>query len=368
MGVIAAIFTSCTVAMIVFTGDMGVDVAAVGFTASVAIKLADCLTAVVKSYVTLEMDMDSLDRMFEYCMVHTEDGYADEQDAEWSPQGCIEVLDLTATHAPELQPVLRGVTFCVSPGQRLGILGRTGAGKSSLALALARFLDVQKGMIRIDGVDIRQVQLRQYRRRVSLIPQTPVLFSGTIRSNLDPFCENDDLDIIDALRKIHWFRHFDTCDAACENLQSTDAIREDNYTAELSMKQASAILQTNIAAGGLNISQGQRQLLCLARAIVARPKVVILDEITSSVDTETDHLIQRSLKTAFHGTTIIAISHRLQAVVDFDRILVLEEGRVAEFGAPLELIARPNGAFRAMVEEHGKSEELRMTIAQGAER
>lgn len=223
-------------------------------------------------------------------------------------------------------------------------------------------------MIRIDGVDIRQVQLRQYRRRVSLIPQTPVLFSGTIRSNLDPFCEKDDLDIIDALRKIHWFRHFDACDVAGENLRSTDAIREDNYTAELSMKQASAILQTTIAAGGLNISQGQRQLLCLARAIVARPKVVILDEITSSVDTETDRLIQRSLKTAFHGTTIIAITHRLQAVVEFDRILVLEEGRVAEFGAPLELMARPNGAFRAIVEEHVKSEELRLTMAQGAER
>ncbi|KAF9886547.1 hypothetical protein FE257_011319 [Aspergillus nanangensis] len=337
MGLTAAVFCSCTTALIVLSGNM--DASAVGFVVGFTTRLTDHLTAVVKSHVTLEMDLDSLERMLQYCNIDTEHESHARCD-EWPSHGLLEVSDLTVSYSPDIPPVLRGVTFRVPAGQRVGVVGRTGAGKSSLCMALGRFIDPSQGSIRIDGVDIRHVGLKSYRRKVTLIPQMPVLFSGSIRSNLDPFHEYDNQDLIHALRKVHW---------------PLGEAHEENPPVE-------DVLQTPIAAGGSTLSQGQRQLLCLARAIVNRPKIVILDETTSSVDPVTDGLVRESIDSAFTGTTVVAIAHRLQTVAGFDCILVLRDGQAVEFGTPGELLAKNGGAFRAMVEEDADGEELKTVI------
>jgi len=208
----------------------------------------------------------------------------------------------------------------------VGIVGRTGAGKSSLTLALFRLIEPAGGAILIDGVDISRLGLHKLRSRLTIIPQDPVLFSGTLRHNLDPFKQYSDDAVWASLRQSHL----------------------SNFVTGLP-----AGLQHEVAEGGENLSVGQRQLICLARALLRKTKILVLDEATAAVDLETDDLIQSTIRTESLGCTIITIAHRLNTVLDYDRILVLKEGTIAEMDSPQNLMKKEGGLFRAMCQDSG---------------
>jgi len=291
----------------------------------------------------------------QYTELTTEDLGGKSPPAAWPTEGRIEVNDLVVGYAPDLPPVLKGLTFSVESNERIGVVGRTGAGKSSLTLALFRFLEARSGTIHIDGLDISKIKLHDLRSRLAIIPQDPVLFSGTIRSNLDPFDHHTDAELRDCLERIHLVSPSALASPATASGSATPTEPVQN-----SNTNPFTDLSSPVSEGGLNLSQGQRQLLCLARAIVARPRVMVLDEATSAVDMHTDALIQRSIREEFTDATLVVIAHRLSTIADFDRVLVLSDGKVAEFGTPRELWEKgEDGVFRGMCEESGERERLR---------
>lgn len=267
------------------------------------------------------------------------------------------------SYAPDLPPVLKGLTFSVKRNERVGVVGRTGAGKSSLTLALFRFLEASSGTIHIDGLDISKIKLHDLRSRLAIIPQDPVLFSGTVRSNLDPFDRHTDAELRDSLERVHLIRGTGGT-ATPTPLPEGSPAESGSDTTAAGNANVFDDLTSPISEGGLNLSQGQRQLLCLARAIVSRPRVMVLDEATSAVDMSTDALIQRSIREEFTDATLLVIAHRLSTIADFDRILVLSDGKVAEYGTPRELWERDGGkgVFRSMCEESGERDKLRGVV------
>ncbi|CAE6469113.1 unnamed protein product, partial [Rhizoctonia solani] len=219
-----------------------------------------------------------------------------------------------------LPPVLRGVSLHVRGGEKVAVVGRTGAGKSSLMAALFRIVELTSGSILIDGLDIAEMGLSSVRSKIAIIPQEAGIFSGTIRSNMDPFGEYDDATLHDALRRSHLLG------------QSVSALS----------------LDSAITAEGANLSVGQRSLLSLARALVKQSRILVLDEATASVDLETDSRIQTTIKTEFADRTILCIAHRLRTIINYDRVVVMDQGQIVEVGAPLELFLNDSGAFRSM--------------------
>ena len=211
----------------------------------------------------------------------------------------------------------------IAPREKVGVAGRTGSGKSSLAVALFRVCELAGGAIAIDGVDVSLVGLGELRARLGLIPQDATLFAASVRFNLDPFEEHADAAV--------W--------AALEHARLAPAVRA-----------LPAGLDERVAEGGENFSLGQRQLLCIARAILRAPRVLVLDEATASIDNETDELVQAAIRSEFSRCTVLTIAHRLHTIADSDRVLVLDAGEVREFAPPAELLADPNGAFRGMVD------------------
>jgi len=218
--------------------------------------------------------------------------------------------------------VLRGFELRVGGGEKVGLVGRTGAGKSSLLAALFRLVELAEGSISIDGVDIATVPLRALRQALAIIPQEATLFSGSLRSNLDPFGQHADADVRECLAQC-------SLEALCG-------------------AHPAGLLQP-IEPKGANLSAGQRQLVCTARALLRGSRVLVLDEATASVDMETDELIQQTLRRVLGGVTVLTIAHRLATVMDYDRVVVLSAGAVLEAGPPLELRRRPGSAFAALV-------------------
>lgn len=322
-----------------------------GFALSFAMGYSMNVIWAIRRYANVELDMNSTERIVEYTKLETErqDGIA--PPAHWPSQGRIEVSDLVVSYAPDLPPVLKGISFTVEPRQRLGVVGRTGAGKSSLTLALFQFIRASEGQILIDGLDTSKINLHDLRSRMAIIPQDPVLFSGTVRSNLDAFNEHTDAELREALERVHLIPS-----------ATASAVASGSATPILAQTQNSnpfTSLNSSISEGGLNLSQGQRQLLCLARAIVSRPKILVLDEATSAVDMHTEALIRKSMEEEFRDCTTVVIAHRLATVVGYDRILVLGDGKVVEFGQPWELLQKEGGAFSEMVKQSGEEEMLR---------
>ncbi|KAL4947511.1 P-loop containing nucleoside triphosphate hydrolase protein [Aspergillus filifer] len=375
MALVGALFSTLTAALVVYMP--GVSAALAGFAMSFALQYNYAVAMGLRFYANVEIDMNAAERVLEYTNIKTEsqDGY--NPPAGWPTKGRIEVKDLEVGYASDLPSVLNGISFEVENNQRVGVVGRTGAGKSSLTLALFRFLKARSGRIIIDGLDISQLRLEDLRSRLAIIPQDPVLFSGTIRSNLDPFNEHSDTELYNALERVHLLRFEDTSTLASGAQSPSTEIPIDSpstdgtldplsssrtgtlYSCRSSTKPTGffACLSSPITTGGLNLSHGQRQLLCLARAIISHPKIMVLDEATSAVDMETDALIQRSIREEFgrEGTdsSLLVIAHRLSTIADFDKILVLDEGRVAEWGSPKELL-EAKGVFASLVERSGE--------------
>ena len=252
--------------------------------------------------------------------------------AEWPENGAISIKDLRMRYREDLDYVLNGLTVDIEAGSKVGIVGRTGAGKSSLLVALYRLVEPENGsVIEIDGVDCLRLGLKDLRRSLSIIPQEPVLFSGTLRFNLDPFGERTEEEIWSVLRKCDLF---DFVDSKTEKLDF------------------------RVSEGGGNFSAGQKQLICIGRALLKKSKVLALDEATSSIDKHTDSLIQTLIRKEFESITVLCIAHRLDTIIDYDQIMVLSKGRIVEYGPPQKLLENEKGEFYGMVNS-GKEDKVK---------
>ncbi|TGO20737.1 hypothetical protein BPAE_0269g00070 [Botrytis paeoniae] len=372
MALVGSFFSSSVAAFIVSTH--GVDASLAGFALSFALSYRRAVIHTIRLLASAELDMNAAERIFEYTQLDMEpQGGTDNIRASWPEEGKLEVTDLEVGYAEGLPAILKGLSFSVDKNQRVGIVGRTGAGKSTLSLALFRFLEARAGTIMIDGIDISTLKLHDLRTRLSIIPQDPVLFSGTIRSNLDPFDEFSDQQLKEALQRVHLIPSANSSPAPELETpaESSTAASSSSITATitepLNKENINVFLNLTspISSAGANLSQGQKQLLCLARAILSRPKVLLLDEATSAVDMSTDTLIQRSIREEFANTTLLVVAHRLSTVADFDRILVMRDGAAAEYGSPRELLEIEDGVFKGMVEQSGESKELERSIRGG---
>ncbi|KAJ5516878.1 hypothetical protein N7527_008438 [Penicillium freii] len=366
MSTISALFTS--LAAFIIISAPGMTAAKAGFAITFAMRLTRAILQITQGYGNFQMAMNSIERLTAYANMESEMYEGQTAPSSWPAQGHLKVSDLVVSYAPDLPPVLKGVSFEVAPRQRVGIVGRTGSGKSSLALSLFRFVEAQQGTISLDGTDISTIPLKQLRSRLSIIPQDPILFSGTLRSNLDPFEEHTDPELVSVLFRVHWMPKLlpeaqdpNTSDKPGNSSGFTlqvpsrpkSLLSGDAETLISDQQSISSVLDTFIAPGATNLSQGQRQKICLARAIISQPKLLILDEATSAIDKGTDSLIQDSIRSelARSSTTLLVIAHRISTVADFDRIIVMDQGQVVENGTPQELACNPGGYFRKLVEE-----------------
>jgi ABC-type multidrug transport system fused ATPase/permease subunit len=270
----------------------------------------------------------------------------------WPHEGAVQIRNIYLRYAPDLPDVLKNVTFNILAHEKVAVVGRTGAGKSTLSLAFFRIIPLSGGSIVIDGEDISQLGLFDLRSRLTIIPQDPVLFNGTLRSNLDPLEQHDDEKLWEALRRVNFL---ESLQQAVVNPEAQGSSSNDTLNGESN----SVTLDSSVAENGSNFSQGQRQLLCLARSLLQGNQIIFLDEATASVDNETDARIQTTIRQEFTSSTIICIAHRLRTIIDYDKVLVLDKGQVSEFGTPLDLIEYSSvGMFRSMCEETGEFEEL----------
>ncbi|KAI9805212.1 MAG: hypothetical protein M1825_001048 [Sarcosagium campestre] len=337
-----------------------IDPGAAGLSLSYAITFNQTVLWLVRLYAVNEQNMNAVERIKEYLDVEQEASAVipeTEPAANWPSKGAVQFVDYSTRYRSDLDPVLKHVSFKIAPLEKVGVVGRTGAGKSSMALALFRGLEAETGKIIVDDVDIGLIGLQVLRESVTIVPQDPTLFTGTIRSNLDPFTLFTDEEIFTALRRVQLIGPAAAAapsesgtSSECESVPSTPT------TGTKSNKNIFLNLSSAVTESGNNLSQGQKQLLCLARAILKEPKVLIMDEATASIDYSTDAKIQVTIREL--NSTTITIAHRLQTVIDYDKVLVLDQGEVKEFDHPHTLLQIEDGIFRGMCEMSGELESL----------
>uniref|UniRef100_A0A8C0RI89 ATP binding cassette subfamily C member 10 n=1 Tax=Canis lupus familiaris TaxID=9615 RepID=A0A8C0RI89_CANLF len=296
----------------------------VGLSLSYALSLTGLLSGLVSSFTQTETMLVSVERLEEYsCDLPQEpQGQLPRLGVGWLTQGSVEFQDVVLVYRPGLPNALDGVTFRVQPGEKLGIVGRTGSGKSSLLLVLFRLLEPSSGRVLLDGVDTSQLELAELRSQLAIIPQEPFLFSGTVRENLDPQGLHEDRALWQALEQCH----------LSEVIVSLGG------------------LDGELGEGGRSLSLGQRQLLCLARALLTDAKILCIDEATASVDQKTDQLLQQTICKRFANKTVLTIAHRLNTILNSDRVLVLQAGRVVELDSPAALRSQPHSLFQQLLQ------------------
>ncbi|KAG6837247.1 hypothetical protein H0H93_012642 [Arthromyces matolae] len=331
------------VAIFAVVGIRGISPAEVGLILTYTTSLTQTCGMLTRQTAEVENYMNSVERVVHYTEKERIDQEAlheipaEAPPADWPQRGAIEFENVEMSYRPGLPKVLHGLSMQIKAGEKIGVVGRTGAGKSSLALTILRLVEYT-GSIIIDGIDIGKLGLRDLRSKISIIPQDPTLFSGTVRTALDPFSLYDDTRLWDALRRSFLVESRPTTP------NSSDAI--ENFTGSNKIT-----LDTIIEADGANLSVGERSLLSLARALVKNSRVVILDEATASVDVETDKKIQTTIHNSFSDRTLICIAHRLRTIIHYDRILVMDAGNIAEFDTPANLFKRSDGFFRGLCEK-----------------
>jgi ATP-binding cassette subfamily C (CFTR/MRP) protein 1 len=296
-----------------------VDPGYVGLALLNVISFGSSLIWIVKQWTSLETSIGAVSRLKTFTLTTPNENLEGENRPvldTWPTGGTIEIKDLSASYSTSGKPVLEGITMSIQAGERIGICGRTGSGKSSLIMTLFRLLEIPpESSIVVDNIDITKISRQTTRSRLNAIPQDPFFLKGSIRFNVSPENGHSDQEIIEALRKVNLW----------------------------SVIEAKGGLDADLGADFF--SHGQRQLFCLARAILRKSKIVVLDEMSSSIDVATDELVQRVVREEFAGDTIISIAHRLDTILDFDRIALLSDGKLVEFESPQVLLSRPS-AFR----------------------
>uniref|UniRef100_A0A663N3T8 Multidrug resistance-associated protein 1 n=1 Tax=Athene cunicularia TaxID=194338 RepID=A0A663N3T8_ATHCN len=300
----------------------------VGLSVSYSLQITAYLNWLVRMSSELETNIVAVERVKEYAEMEKEAEWSIEQTAPastWPKEGKVEFRGYGLRYREDLDLVLKNINVTINGGEKIGIVGRTGAGKSSLTLGLFRINEAAEGEIIIDGINIAKIGLHDLRFKITIIPQDPILFSGSLRMNLDPFDQHSDEDIWRSLELAHL----------------------KNFVSSLPDK-----LNHECAEGGENLSVGQRQLVCLARALLRKSKILVLDEATAAVDLETDKLIQSTIKSQFEECTVLTIAHRLNTIMDYTRVLVLDRGEVVECGSPDHLL-QEKGIFYSMAKDSG---------------
>jgi len=312
-------------------GSAAARAALAGLALTYAPQLTSNVNELLRNFMQLEANMVSVERLFQYADLPPEEPEASSPAAlglsdappTWPSAGEIVFQDVVMGYRPGLPDVLKGATFTVKGGEKIGVCGRTGSGKSTLLSCLFRLTSLRRGAVRIDGLDLASLTLSSLRSALAIIPQDPIFFTGTLRYNLDPRAERDDATLISLL---------EAC--ACGSLISNPTVG----------------LQMTLEGGGTNLSAGQRQLLCMARALLMKAKVLVLDEATANLDMETDALIQSTLHAQLGDATTLTIAHRLNTIMTSDRILVMDAGVVAEMAPPEELKRTPGSLFAKLVQ------------------
>uniref|UniRef100_A0A8C1G228 ATP-binding cassette sub-family C member 5 n=1 Tax=Cyprinus carpio TaxID=7962 RepID=A0A8C1G228_CYPCA len=312
-----------TVALLIVFMHGRIPPAYAGLAISYAVQLTGLFQFTVRLLSETEARFTSVERINHYIKVEAPICGSSAPASSWPEEGRITFQNVEMRYRDDLPLVLKNLSFSVLPEETVGIVGRTGSGKSSLGVALFRLAELSRGSIIIDGVNITHIGLEDLRSKLSVIPQEPVLFIGTVRSNLDPWDQYTDAQIWEALEKTH--------------------IKD-------MVSQLPNSLHSEVTDNGENFSVGERQLLCVARALLRHSKILLLDEATAAIDTETDRLIQDTIRTSFSGCTSLVIAHRLNTVLNCDRIMVLDQGQILEFDTPSNLLADENSRFRAMME------------------
>ncbi|XP_059510179.1 multidrug resistance-associated protein 1 isoform X2 [Stegostoma tigrinum] len=300
----------------------------VGLSVSYALQVTSTLNWMVRMTSELETNIVAVERVQEYTDTPKEARWINRSNRPpqtWPSEGKIEFVNYGLRYREDLDLALKDITVSINGGEKVGIVGRTGAGKSSLALGLFRIIEAAEGHIYIDGIDIAKIGLHDLRFQITIIPQDPVLFAGSLQMNLDPFHQYSDADLWTALELAH--------------LKTFVSGLPDTLNHECS-------------EGGDNLSVGQRQLLCLARALLRKSKILVLDEATAAVDLETDELIQSTIRNQFADCTVLTIAHRLKTIMDYTRIMVLDKGQIVEFDT-IPALLRRKGAFYKMAKDSG---------------
>lgn len=291
-----------------------------------ALTITNYLNWVVRNLADLEVQMGAVKKVHSFLNMESEnyDGYLDSSQVpkDWPQEGEIKIENLCVRYENNLKPVLKHVKAYIKPGQKVGICGRTGSGKSSLSLAFFRMVDIFDGRIVIDGIDISKLPLHTLRSRLSIILQDPILFSGSIRFNLDPECKCTDDRLWEALEI-----------AQLKNM----------------VKSLPGGLDAMVTEGGENFSVGQRQLFCLARAFVRKSSILIMDEATASIDMATENILQKVVMTAFADRTVVTIAHRVHTILTADLVIVMKRGNILEYDTPENLLSQEDGIFASFV-------------------
>ncbi|KAG0033926.1 Multidrug resistance-associated protein 1 [Podila clonocystis] len=355
-------------AVLAVVGRDKVDASLVGLTLSFAMTFTEEVSSLVRISSDLQNHLISVERVVEYTELKTEAPATTSVvlPKNWPQDGHVVFRNYSTRYREGLDLVIKNISLDIRAGEKIGIVGRTGAGKSSLTLALFRIIEAANsywakasdnseaqsdsgnktgesapttrigidnvesedgGSIEIDGVDISTIGLEDLRQHLAIIPQDPILFAGTVRDNLDPFVEATDVELWESLERSHLKPYIQSLPGG---------------------------LSHEVLQGGENFSVGQRSLICLARALLRKTKILVLDEATAAVDVETDQLIQRTIREEFRERTILTIAHRIKTVMDSDKILVLDQGRVKEFEVPQLLLANQESSFYKLAQQAGE--------------
>ena len=340
LGIISA---SITFLLAILGTTSAIEASLVGLALVYALAFANSLGLLLFSSTQLENEFNAVERLQYYCKELPEEAEmtlpTDVPADQWPTEGRILLTNISLAYPSNPDNlILKDLSVEFKAGENVGVVGRTGSGKSTLMNALFRIIELKGGKIEIDGKDISNLGLSTLRKAMQIIPQEPVLFSGNIRQNMDVEGLYDDESIWSSLERVGLKK----------------------FVESLPEK-----LDAPVVENGDNLSVGQRQLVCLGRAILCRPKILIMDEATASVDAEADLKIQESIKLYFQDTTVISIAHRLNTISDFDRVLVLADGRKEEFDSPHNLLENPASLFCQLAEATGKSnfEVLRAAAA-----
>ncbi|KAK1775815.1 P-loop containing nucleoside triphosphate hydrolase protein [Copromyces sp. CBS 386.78] len=355
-----------TTGILVVTSRFSVNPSIAGLVLSYILAIVQMIQFTVRQLAEVENGMNAVERILYYGTQLEEEAPSKTIDVRpsWPEKGEIIFDNVEMRYRAGLPLVLQGLNVHIQGGERIGIVGRTGAGKSSIMSTLFRLVEISGGHITIDGIDISTIGLQDLRSRLAIIPQDPTLFRGTVRSNLDPFGEHTDLELWSALRQADLVQDEATITTTTTATPSTSGnalVVADTPAAASGNSNNRINLDSIVEEDGLNFSLGQRQLMALARALVRGSQIIVCDEATSSVDMETDDKIQRTMASAFRGKTLLCIAHRLRTIINYDRICVMDKGRIAEIGTPMQLFEMEGGIFRGMCERSGiRLEDIRL--------
>ncbi|CAD6926039.1 unnamed protein product [Tilletia controversa] len=322
------ILVASLMAVIVKVTNGKMDAGLLGLMMSQTLNTTQALNWVVRSFSEVEQNVVSVERILSYSSLEPEAAYEipeHKPPAGWPDKGEVQLQDYSARYRSGLPLCLKNLSINIKAGERIGVVGRTGAGKSSLTLALFRIIEASEGSIVIDGVETNKIGLKDLRQSLSIIPQDPQLWEGTLRENLDPTGKSDDAALWAALESARLREHVNSLEGR---------------------------LDAQLSEGGTNLSSGQRQLVCIARAFLRRSQILVLDEATSAIDLDTDAKLQQIVRSEFKGTTI-TVAHRLNTIMDSSRVLVLKDGQVEEFDTPENLLADKKSTFFSMAYEAG---------------